>query len=73
MKIIKNTLLLSLLLSLYSAGASAELAFHDPATQTGVLDQVIQGEHAAGVVERAKRFQSLRLTTDGYRAKLCQP
>ena len=42
MKIIKNTLLLSLLLSLYSAGASAELAFHDPATQTGVLDQVIQ-------------------------------
>jgi type IV secretion system protein TrbL len=42
MKIMKNTLLLSLLLSLYSAGASAELAFHDPATQTGVLDQVIQ-------------------------------
>lgn len=42
MKIIKNTLLLSLLLSLCSAGASAELAFHDPATQTGVLDQVIQ-------------------------------
>lgn len=42
MKIIKNTLLLSLLLSLHSAGASAELAFHDPATQTGVLDQVIQ-------------------------------
>lgn len=42
MKIIKNTLLLILLFSLYSAGASAELAFHDPATQTGVLDQVIQ-------------------------------
>ena len=42
MKIIKSTLLLGLLFSLYSAGASAELAFHDPATQTGVLDQVIQ-------------------------------
>lgn len=42
MKAIKNTLLLSLLLSLYSAGASAELAFHDPATKLGVLDQVVQ-------------------------------
>lgn len=42
MKIIKSTLLLSLLLSLYSAGASAELTFHDPATQMGVLDQVVQ-------------------------------
>lgn len=42
MKNINSTLLLSLLLSLYSAGASAELAFHDPATQMGVLDQVVQ-------------------------------
>lgn len=42
MRIIKSTLLLGLFFSLYSAGASAELAFHDPATQTGVLDQVIQ-------------------------------
>jgi len=42
MKTIKSILLLSLLLSLYSAGASAELAFHDPATQMGVLDQVVQ-------------------------------
>ena len=42
MKIMKSTLLLVLLLFLYSAGASAELAFHDPATQTGVRDQVIQ-------------------------------
>lgn len=41
MKTIKSILLLSLLLSLYSAGASAELAFHDPATQMGVLDQVV--------------------------------
>lgn len=42
MRIINSTLLLGLLLSMYSAGASAELAFHDPATQMGVLDQVIQ-------------------------------
>ena len=42
MRIIRSTLLLCLFFSLYSAGASAELAFHDPATQTGVLDQVIQ-------------------------------
>lgn len=42
MRIIKSTLLLGLFFSLYSAGASAELAFHDPATQAGVLDQVIQ-------------------------------
>lgn len=42
MRIIKSSLLLGLFFSLYSAGASAELAFHDPATQTGVLDQVIQ-------------------------------
>lgn len=42
MRIIKSTLLLGLLFFLYSAGASAELAFHDPATHTGVLDQVIQ-------------------------------
>lgn len=42
MRIIRCTLLLGLLFSLYSVGASAELAFHDPATQTGVLDQVIQ-------------------------------
>ncbi|GLK90934.1 P-type conjugative transfer protein TrbL [Pseudomonas turukhanskensis] len=42
MKIIKSTLLVGLLFSLYSAGASAELAFHDPATQMGVLDQVVQ-------------------------------
>lgn len=41
MNTIKSILLLSLLLSLYSAGASAELAFHDPATQMGVLDQVV--------------------------------
>lgn len=42
MKTIKSTLLVGLLFSLYSAGASAELAFHDPATQMGVLDQVVQ-------------------------------
>ena len=42
MRIIKSTLLLGLFFSLYSAGALAELAFHDPVTQTGVLDQVIQ-------------------------------
>lgn len=42
MKTIKSILLLSLILSLYSASASAELAFHDPATQMGVLDQVVQ-------------------------------
>jgi type IV secretion system protein TrbL len=42
MKTIKNTLLLSLCLSLYSAGASADLTFHDPATKLGVLDQVVQ-------------------------------
>lgn len=42
MRIIKSTLLLGLFFFLYSAGASAELAFHDPATHTGVLDQVIQ-------------------------------
>lgn len=42
MKTMKCISLLSLLLSLYSAGASAELAFHDPATQIGVLDRVVQ-------------------------------
>lgn len=42
MRVIRSTLLLCLFFSLYSAGASAELAFHDPVTQTGVLDQVIQ-------------------------------
>ncbi|MEK8081753.1 P-type conjugative transfer protein TrbL [Pseudomonas sp. XK-1] len=42
MKTIKSILLLSVLLSLYSAGASAELTFHDPATQIGVLDRVVQ-------------------------------
>ena len=42
MRTIKSILLLSLILSLYSVGASAELAFHDPATQVGVLDQVVQ-------------------------------
>lgn len=54
MKTIKSTLLLGLLFSLYSAGASAELAFHDPATQTGVLDQVIQE-----FVSRASAWQGV--------------
>ncbi len=54
MRIIKSTLLLGLFFSLYSAGASAELAFHDPATQTGVLDQVIQE-----FVSRAAAWQSV--------------
>ncbi|MDR7025192.1 P-type conjugative transfer protein TrbL [Pseudomonas peli] len=54
MRIINSTLLLGLFFSLYSAGASAELAFHDPATQTGVLDQVIQE-----FVSRASAWQGV--------------